>query len=119
MGGKNANQGQAVLEISDQHPKDVREAQKWEAGQSFVFLAKGKGVILMPAQDLADLRGLARLQHTGLSRPQRSHMSMVVDTSAWIEWLAGSKSGDRLLQYWPTLAETIVPTLVQLELASG
>jgi AbrB family looped-hinge helix DNA binding protein len=41
-------------------PKEVREAQNWQAGQSFVFLPKGKGVVLIPAPDLAELRGLAR-----------------------------------------------------------
>jgi AbrB family looped-hinge helix DNA binding protein len=41
-------------------PKEVREAQNWRAGQSFVFLPKGKGVVLMPAPDLAELRGIAR-----------------------------------------------------------
>lgn len=41
-------------------PKEVREAQKWQAGQSFVFLPKGKGVVLMPAPELSELRGLAR-----------------------------------------------------------
>lgn len=44
-------------------------------------------------------------------------MSVVVDTSAWIEWLIGSETGDRLAAQWPTRDETIVPTLVQLELA--
>lgn len=41
-------------------PKEVREAQQWQAGQSFVFLPKGKGVVLMPAPDLADLKGIAK-----------------------------------------------------------
>ena len=29
-------------------PKAVREAQHWQAGQEFVFIPKGKGVLLMP-----------------------------------------------------------------------
>ena len=41
-------------------PKAVREAQDWRAGQSFVFIPKGKGVMVMPAPELEDLRGLAR-----------------------------------------------------------
>lgn len=41
-------------------PKEVREAQQWRAGQSFVFLPKGKGVVIMPAPDLNDLKGIAR-----------------------------------------------------------
>ena len=44
-------------------------------------------------------------------------MSVVVDTSAWIEWLIDSNTGDALFARWPAPSETIVPTLVQLELA--
>lgn len=41
----------------------------------------------------------------------------VVDTSAWIEWLMDSPTGARLSPLWPARAETVVPTLVQFELA--
>ena len=41
-------------------PKAVREAQAWRAGQEFVFIPKGKGMLLMPVPAQADLRGLAR-----------------------------------------------------------
>jgi AbrB family looped-hinge helix DNA binding protein len=41
-------------------PKAVREHQRWEAGQELVFIPKGKGVLLVPAPDLGDLRGIAR-----------------------------------------------------------
>lgn len=41
-------------------PKAVREAQAWKAGQEFVFIPKGKGVLLMPVPELKALRGLAR-----------------------------------------------------------
>lgn len=41
----------------------------------------------------------------------------VVDTSAWIEWLAGSALGKRLAKEIPGKADCIVPTMVQLELA--
>ena len=44
-------------------------------------------------------------------------MKRVVDTSAWIEWLAGSRTAARLSALWPRREETLVPTLVQLELA--
>ena len=40
-------------------PKPVREAQHWQAGQEFVFIPKGKGVLVMPLPDLSDLAGLA------------------------------------------------------------
>ncbi len=40
-------------------PKAVREEQHWEAGQEFVFIPKGKGVLVMPLPDLSDLAGLA------------------------------------------------------------
>ena len=40
-------------------PKAVREHQGWEAGQKLVFIPKGKGVLLVPAPSLDDLRGIA------------------------------------------------------------
>ena len=39
-------------------PKAVREAQGWEAGQEFVFIPKGTGVLLVPVPTLEDLRGI-------------------------------------------------------------
>ena len=41
----------------------------------------------------------------------------VVDTSAWIELLVDSATGRALAPHWPPRAGTIVPTIVQLELA--
>lgn len=41
-------------------PKGVREAQAWQAGQQFVFIPKGKGMLLMPLPELKDLAGLAK-----------------------------------------------------------
>ncbi len=41
-------------------PKEVRERQRWSAGQEFVFIPKGNGVLLIPVPELADLRGLAK-----------------------------------------------------------
>ena len=42
---------------------------------------------------------------------------VLVDTSAWIEWLIGSATGDRLAAHLPVQADWLVPTMVQLELA--
>lgn len=41
-------------------PKAVREQQRWDAGQEFVFIPKGKGVLLMPVPALDELAGMAR-----------------------------------------------------------
>ena len=41
----------------------------------------------------------------------------VVDTSAWIEWLAASALGQKLGKQFPDKAQCIVPTIVQLELS--
>ncbi|MET4127995.1 type II toxin-antitoxin system VapC family toxin [Roseovarius sp. MBR-6] len=41
---------------------------------------------------------------------------VLVDTSAWIEWLIGSPTGDTLAGHLPDQAEWLVPTMVQLEL---
>lgn len=54
---------QATTTLSSKYqisiPKAVREQQHWEAGQEFVFIPKGKGVLVMPVPDLADLSGIA------------------------------------------------------------
>ena len=42
---------------------------------------------------------------------------ILVDTSAWIEWLIGSPTGERLSGQLPEQTEWLVPTMVQLELA--
>ena len=41
----------------------------------------------------------------------------VVDTSVWIEWLMGSPLAEKLAKEIPDRAQSIVPTMVQLELA--
>ena len=41
----------------------------------------------------------------------------VVDTSVWIEWLAGTALGKRLTKEMPAKSHCIVPTIVQLELS--
>jgi AbrB family looped-hinge helix DNA binding protein len=41
-------------------PKSVREQQRWQAGQEFVFIPKGKGVLLIPAPELQQLAGIAK-----------------------------------------------------------
>lgn len=41
-------------------PKAVRAAQAWEAGETFAFIPKGKGVLIVPVPKLADLRGIAK-----------------------------------------------------------
>ena len=42
---------------------------------------------------------------------------IVVDTSAWIEWLIGSALGKRIADELPDRQDWLVPTIVQLELA--
>ena len=41
----------------------------------------------------------------------------VVDTSAWIEWLAGSAAGKKVGKHLPDKDQCIVPSIVQLELS--
>lgn len=41
-------------------PKEVRDAQRWRAGQEFVFVPKGKGVLVIPVPTLDELKGLAK-----------------------------------------------------------
>jgi len=42
---------------------------------------------------------------------------VLVDTSAWIEWLIESPTAERLSARLPQQADWLVPTMVQLELA--
>lgn len=42
---------------------------------------------------------------------------VLVDTSAWIEWLIDSATGLKVAEHLPEQAEWLVPTMVQLELA--
>ena len=42
---------------------------------------------------------------------------ILVDTSAWIEWLIGSPTGEKLAGHLPDQADWLVPTIVQMELA--
>ncbi|MCV9938270.1 type II toxin-antitoxin system VapC family toxin [Boseaceae bacterium BT-24-1] len=41
----------------------------------------------------------------------------LIDTSAWIEWLIGSPTGEAVAKHLPEQSEWLVPTIVQLELA--
>ena len=41
-------------------PKSVREQQRWQVGQQFVFIPKGKGVLVLPAPELQQLAGIAK-----------------------------------------------------------
>ena len=41
-------------------PKAVREEQHWQAGQEFVFIPKGKGVLIMPVPEPEQLAGIAK-----------------------------------------------------------
>lgn len=44
-------------------PKTVRDELHWEAGQEFVFIPKGKGVLLMPVPELEQLAGMVKGAH--------------------------------------------------------
>lgn len=41
-------------------PKAVRDEQRWKAGQEFVFIPKGTGVLVMPVPERAQLVGIAK-----------------------------------------------------------
>lgn len=40
-------------------PKSVREEQHWQSGQKFVFIPKGKGILIMPLPSFEELKGIA------------------------------------------------------------
>jgi len=41
-------------------PKTIRDDLHWKAGQEFVFIPKGKGVLLIPVPELEQLAGIAK-----------------------------------------------------------
>lgn len=41
-------------------PKEVREKEGWKPGQRFVFIPKGKGILVMPVPDVEDIFGIAK-----------------------------------------------------------
>jgi AbrB family looped-hinge helix DNA binding protein len=52
-------------------PKVIREEQHWEAGQEFVFIPKGLGVLVMPVPQLEQLAGIARGANTDEYRDRK------------------------------------------------
>ena len=42
---------------------------------------------------------------------------LVIDTSAWIEWILGSPAGQQVAQHLPERHDRLVPTIVQHELS--
>jgi AbrB family looped-hinge helix DNA binding protein len=52
-------------------PKAVREQQQWTAGQEFLFIPKGKGVLVMPVPELDQLAGLAKGARAGDYRDRK------------------------------------------------
>jgi AbrB family looped-hinge helix DNA binding protein len=52
-------------------PKALREEQNWEAGQEFMFIPRGKGVLLMPVTELEQLVGLAKGAKSGDYRDRK------------------------------------------------
>ncbi len=41
-------------------PKAVRDEKDWKAGQAFVFIPKGHGVLVMPVPERKQLAGIAK-----------------------------------------------------------
>jgi len=41
-------------------PKAIRAARGWEAGQTFAFIPKGAGILLVPVPKKEELQGLAK-----------------------------------------------------------
>jgi len=54
-------------------PKAVRDDLSWRAGQEFVFIPKGKGVLLMPVPALEQLAGIAKGAKTQDYRDRKDH----------------------------------------------
>ena len=72
----------------------------------------------MPVPTVEELRGYREGRGPqGLQRSVGPRVTMVVDTSAWIEWLIDSSHGEKIDAVRPSPEEWLVPTVVQLELS--
>ena len=60
MGPKMSNTATLSSKFQISIPKAIREAMHWSAGQEFVFLPKGEGILVMPVPELDQLRGIAK-----------------------------------------------------------
>lgn len=52
-------------------PKEIRETMHWSAGQEFVFLPKGEGLLVMPVPERAQLLGIAKGANTEKYRDRK------------------------------------------------
>lgn len=52
-------------------PKAVREEQHWKAGQEFVFIPKGNGMLIMPVPEFDQLAGIAKGARTDSYRDRK------------------------------------------------
>jgi AbrB family looped-hinge helix DNA binding protein len=52
-------------------PKAIREEHRWQAGQEFVFVPKGLGVLLMPVPEFEQLAGIAKGAKTHAYRDRK------------------------------------------------
>ena len=52
-------------------PKELRETMHWSAGQEFVFLPKGDGLLVMPVPELNQLRGIAKCANVDKYRDRK------------------------------------------------
>jgi AbrB family looped-hinge helix DNA binding protein len=54
----------AIAKLSSKYqisiPKEVREQEGWKPGQRFVFIPKGKGVLVMPVPEVEEIFGIAK-----------------------------------------------------------
>ena len=49
-------------------PKAIRAEMHWNAGQTFAFIPKGDGALLIPVPEIDDLRGIAEGADTSDNR---------------------------------------------------
>ena len=49
-------------------PLSICKEQQWKSGQEFVFIPKGKGVLIMPVPELSELAGIAKGANTDAHR---------------------------------------------------
>jgi len=76
-------------------PRGARKRLKLRPGMRITVLDKGGVIFLVPERPLRAYRGIARGVKTQRAPRQEGPPLILVDSSCWIEYLAGRPNADR------------------------
>ncbi|WP_449423677.1 hypothetical protein [Rhodanobacter lindaniclasticus] len=82
IGYDNDRNRHAIQQVPDLHPQGRPRRAAWKAGQEFVFIPKGEGVLVMPVPGTEAIGRIAKGAKTTSYRERRTPLLMRVNTSA-------------------------------------